>query len=78
MPNIHDISFQLEIIQKNKNKLQKEFPNLFSENENETFYNNKKLLNEHIQILLNYISVQGGSNENKKILEEPLKSIIRK
>lgn len=78
MPNIHDISFQLEIIQKNKNKLQKKFPNLFSDYENETFYNNKKLLNEHIQILLKYISVQDGSNENKKVLVEPLKSIINK
>lgn len=78
MPKIHDISLQLQIIQKNKDKLQTEFPNLFSDFENEIFYNNKKFLSQHIELLLKYISVQNGSRENKKLLEEPLKTIIKK
>ena len=78
MPKIHDISLQLEIIQKNKDKLQKDFPDFFSDFENESFSNNKKFLNQHIQLLLKYISVQNGSRENKKLLEDPLKTIIKK
>ena len=77
MPKIHDISVEMKKLRKKQKKLQEDFPHLYSDSEKNTIKSNEKLLNNHIQILLNYISEQKCDNENKKILLNPLKSILQ-
>ena len=77
MSKIYDISLQLEILQKNKEKLHNKYPNVFSKSENESFLNEQKKLNEHIHILLKYIGTQ-KSDQNIHLFKDSLKSFLKK
>jgi hypothetical protein len=73
IPHIHEIALQLDIIEKNKEKMMIETPNIFSEEEIQCENNNKRYLKKHIQKLLKYINSQNDDADSKKMLRTPLK-----
>ena len=77
LTHIHEIAFQLEIIEKNKQKMMNESPNIFSEEEIQCENNNKRCLKKHIQKLLKYINSQNDDAHSKKMLKSPLKFILQ-
>ena len=76
-PHIHEIAFQLDIIEKNKQKMMIETPNIFSDEEIQCENNNKLCLKKHIQKLLKYINSQNDDADSKKMLKTPLKIILQ-
>ena len=77
LPHIHEIALQLDIIEKNKEKMMIETPNIFSEEEIQCENNNKRYLKKHIQKLLKYINSQNDDADSKKMLRTPLKNILQ-
>ena len=77
LPHIHEIAFQLDIIEKNKQKMMIETPNIFSDEEIQCENNNKLCLKKHIQKLLKYINSQTDDAFSKKMLKTPLKFILQ-
>ena len=77
LPHIHEIAFQLDIIEKNKQKMMIETPNIFSHEVIQCENNNKLCLKKHIQKLLKYINSQKDDTYSKKMLKTPLKFILQ-
>ena len=77
----YKISNKKEEIQKNKEKMKLEFPELFSREELQTEIDEKNKLKEHSTYLLKYIKEQhketNGNKDSKKKLESALKKHLK-
>ena len=77
----HIIATKKEEIQKNKEKMKLEFPNLFTKEELQTELDDKKKLKQHSEYLLKYIKEQhmeqNSGSDTKKKLETTLKELLK-
>tara|TARA_Y100000741_G_C18236697_1_gene552000 strand:+ start:249 stop:497 length:249 start_codon:yes stop_codon:yes gene_type:complete len=77
----HKILNEREKIKKNKEKLIRFFPEMYSNKELQLELDNKNELTQHGNFLLDYIKTQnkekGVSSDTKKKLEAPLKQLLK-
>jgi hypothetical protein len=77
----HKISNEIDKIEKNKEKMIQNFPELFSNDELQHKIDNKIKLKQHGGFLLDYIKNQNkefnGSSDTKKKLQSRLKQLLK-